>query len=225
MDRAARRGGFTLVEIMVVMAIIVSLFALVAIAAGGFLSKGYEKATGSFVRQLQQHMDEYKSRTGSYPPDGIDSPVKNDEGQAIRGSACLYYFLSKPVEVTERVGGKVSVRKTDPITRFLDANLTKENPDHPGVFELKDGWGNPIHYDNTEDGEFRPQGGDVHTPPVDDEEHPDDPRDGEFIVDGKNAVERKGIQSKSYDIWSHGEQPLKEKKPIGLPVATWNLKD
>jgi hypothetical protein len=93
------------------------------------------------------------------------------------------------------------------------------------VFELKDGWGNPIHYDNTEDGEFRPQGGDVHTPPVDDEEHPDDPRDGEFIVDGKNAVERKGIQSKSYDIWSHGEQPPNEKKPIGLPVATWNLKD
>jgi prepilin-type N-terminal cleavage/methylation domain-containing protein len=222
---ALRRAGFTLVEIMVVMAIIVSLFALVAIAAGGILSKGSEKATGSLIRQLQQHLDEYKSRTGSFPPDGIDTPVKNDEGEPIRGSACLYHFLTRPVEVSERVGGRVTVRKTDPIASFTDATLMPENEDHPGVRELKDGWGNALHYDNTEDGVFRAQGGDVHSPPMDDSEHPDDPRVGDFIVNGQNAVERPGIQGKGYDLWSHGEQTHDEKKPGGLPVATWNLKD
>jgi prepilin-type N-terminal cleavage/methylation domain-containing protein len=220
-----RRRGFTLVEIMVVMAIIVSLFALVAIAAGSLLSKGAEKATGSLIRQLQQHRDEYRVRTGSYPPDGIDSPVKNDQGEPIRGSACLHYFLTRPVEVPERVGGKVTVRKTDPIASFTEANLMPEDPDHPGVRELKDGWSNPIHYDNTENGEFRPQGGDVHFPPMDDGDHPDDPRTGDFVVNGQNAVDRSGIQGKGYDIWSHGEQSHDEKKPMHLPIATWNLKD
>lgn len=220
--RGARSRGFTLVEIMVVMAIVVMLFGLVAVSLSHYLGKASKSATQALILKLEQYLDEYKSLTGNYPPDGVDSVVRTDDGVEIKGSACLYHFLGRPVPTVRKIAGRVEKREHPAIAIFKQTELGPEDPDTPGVRELHDGWGTPIHYDNTEDGVFRPQLGDVHIPPIPDEDHPPDPRDGTVEVDGTPAVVKAGIQTKGFDIWSHGEQGHDIDLKPSLPLATWN---
>ncbi len=211
---------------MVVMAIMVTLFALVAFGVTGLRGKAAERATSALIIRLDSFLDDYKQRTGSYPPDGFDSPVKNDQGTSIKGSACLYYFLSqKPVLLIEIRAGKKFIQELPPITKFKESELSNPDPSFPDAREIIDGWGNPIHYDNTEDGQFQPQRGDCHFPPIDDEEHPGDPRSGSYAVGSKNAVDEPGIQGLGYDIWSFAEQGHEVKEILHLPIATWNIKE
>lgn len=220
-----RSRGFTLVEIMVVMAIVVMLFGLVAVSLSQYLGKASKSATVALILKLEQHLDEYKSLTGHYPPDGVDSVVRTDDGVDIKGSACLYYFLSRPVVTVRKIAGRTEKREHPAIASFKATELGPEDPDVPGVRELVDGWATPIHYDNTEDGVFRPQRGEVHIMPIPDDEHPSDPRDGSVVVDGTPAVVKEGIQSKSFDIWSHGQQGHEADVKPNLPVGTWNKEE
>src|SRR5262245_40104413 len=96
-----RDAGFTLVEILVVIAIIISLFAIVAVAAGSIRSRGNQKAAEAQILKLMTLIEDYKSKVGHYPLDGIDSEVKNAEGEKVVGSAALYYALSTPIRVKE----------------------------------------------------------------------------------------------------------------------------
>jgi len=222
----ARSGGFTLVEVIVVMAIIVTLFSLVAVSVGGLTGKAAERATGAMLRRIQHYLDDYKDMTGSYPPDGIDTPVVNDKGTPIRGSACLYYFLAqKPIPVTEIRAGKKFVREVPPIAKFSESELSLVDSNYPGAREILDGWKNPIHYDKTEDGEFRPQRCDVHIPPIDDDEHPIDPRSGDYNVGKEKAVPEAGVQGNGFDLWSYGSQEHEAKVLKYMPLASWNLKE
>lgn len=220
--RDPSRGGFTLVEIMVVMAIVVMLFGLVAVSLSQYLGKASRSATQALILKLEQYVDAYHSLKGEYPPDGVDTVVRTEDGFQIQGSACLYYLLSRPVVTIEKIGGRPQKREHPAIAAFKASELGPEDPDMPGVRELIDGWGTPIHYDNTEDGKFRPQRGEVHIPPIPDDEHPPDPRDGSLVVDGEPAVSREGIQGKGFDIWSHGEQGHELDVEPSMPVATWN---
>ncbi|MBI4605701.1 MAG: type II secretion system protein [Planctomycetes bacterium] len=225
MGARRREGGFTLVEILVVMAIVVTLFTLVALGVAGLRGRAAEKATDALLRRIMAHLDEYKNLTGTYPPDGIDSPVKNGEGTPIQGSACLYYFLAvKPTSVREIRAGKTFRSERPPLASFTSGEISEEDSTYPGVREVLDGWKNPLHYDNTEDGGFKAQGGWVHVPPLDDDEHPGDPREGDYEVNGENAVREAGIQGKGFDLWSHGEQEHEVKPLKALPIASWSLK-
>lgn len=206
------------------MAIIVTLFSLIAMGLGTVMGRASEKATKALFHRLESYLDEYRSLMGRHPPDGIDSLEKNDQGEVVRGSACLYYHLTKTLLIPSKEGGQTRLSQHDPVAKFSDRELTKEDPDHPGVREIVDGWGTPIHYDNTEDEEFHPQRGEVHFPEVDDDEHPPDPRDGTVVVEGRAAVPKSGIQSKGADSWSHATQGH-NKKGACLPIASWNLKD
>lgn len=224
--RGQRNSGFTLVEIIVVMAIVVTLFSLVAVGVSGLRGKAAERATQALLRRIQAYLDDYKEKTGSYPPDGIDSPVTNDQGTPIRGSACLYYFLAqKPVTLEEIRAGKKFVMELPPIAQIQGSEISLPNPNYPGAFEILDGWKNPLHYDNTEDGEFKPQRGEVHIPPEEDSDHPPDPRTSTFRVQGKMVVEEEGPQGLGYDVWSYGEQGHEVKELKAPPIATWSLKD
>ncbi len=112
------------------------------------------------------------------------------------------------------------------MAKFESRELTfaeDEDPENPGVKEVVDGWSIPLHYDNTENGRFRPQDGSVHYPPLM-EDHPDDPREGNREVEGKNAVVRAGNQGSGYDLWSHGEHGHDPDAEPSLPIASWNLK-
>jgi prepilin-type N-terminal cleavage/methylation domain-containing protein len=217
-----RQGGFTLVEIIVVMAILVMLFGLVAVSLSAYLGSAARSATIARISKLELFLDQYKSLTGEYPPDGIDSPERTQDGIPLKGSACLYYYLSRPVVVQETIGGRKIPREYPPVGTFKESELSFEDPDYPGVRELLDGWDTPMHYDNTTDGKFISQGGDVHYPPVPESEHPPDPRDMRFVVDGEPVVSKEGVQSRSFDIWSHSEQGHDLELPPSIPIATWN---
>ncbi len=224
--RCARRPspqGFTLVEILVVVSIIIVLFGLVAVSAGIYLGKASEARTKGLVKKLCLWLDDYKGITGHYPPDGFDAPVRTEDGQTIYGSAALYYFLSRPVLETRTIGGVPEVRQHPPVAKFDERDLTPEDPSRPGVREIVDGWGVPIHYDNTEDGKFVPQRGDAHLDILPDEDHPPDPREEGVLVDGEPVVSRHGIQRIGFDLWSHGEQGHDMSKKPNRPIASWNL--
>ena len=218
-----RNAGFTLIEIIVVMAIIVVLVGLVLVSARGILGRGYQRNTEARIRTIEDHLEKYRELTGKYPPDGFDTPEKNDQGTKIHGSTCLHYFLTRPVRVERKIAGRLEIDEHPAIAEFKQNELSPEDPDSPGARELIDGWGTPFHYDNTEDGRFEPQTFASHLPEADEETHPDDPRTGDFIVDAKNAVEKPGIQKKGFDLWSHGEQGHETNEAKSMPIATWNL--
>lgn len=214
--RLRRRAGFTMVEVLVVVSIIILLSTLVMVAQSSLRKKSYVQATNALFERLETALDTYKEYTGAYPPDGFDSEVVNDEGTPIRGSACLHYFLSREFTVTKTVSGQKRLQTYPPILEFKEAELTEPDPYFPGVREIKDGFGVPIHYDNTEDGEFIEQKGDAHFPEVDD--HPPDPRES---IEYK-AVETEGIQEDGYDLWSHGEGKHQEKYDQSSIIANWS---
>lgn len=220
--RRPQRGGFTLVEILVVVSIIVILFGLVAVSAGIYMGKAAQARTQTLVKKLCLWLEEYKGLTGHYPPDGFDSPVRTEDGQTIYGSAALYYFLSRPVVEERKIGGVSEVRQHPAVAKFDERDLSPEDSSRPGVREIVDGWGTPIHYDNTEDGRFVPQRGDAHIDVLLDEEHPPDPREEGVLVDGAPVVSRPGIQRVGFDLWSHGEQGHDMSKRPNRPIASWN---
>lgn len=217
-----RSRGFTLIEILVVISILVMLFGFLAVSAGRLFGRAANARTQGLVKKLALWLEEYRGITGHYPPDGIDSPVRTEDGQPIWGSAALYYFLSRPVVEERKIGGVPEVRVHPPIAKFESSDLTPEDPARPGVREIMDGWGTPIHYDNTEDGKFVPQRGEAHMDEIPDEEHPLDPREEGAAIEGEPIVPKSGIQRIGYDLWSHGEQGHDVNKPPSRPIASWN---
>ena len=220
--RDARRRGFTLVEILVVLAIIVLLFSLVVLAAGTYYARAYRGATESLMLRLQDRLDSYRRITGEYPPDGIDYPVENDEGTTLQGSACIHYYLTRPIVVEEISGSVTRKREYAPVmnSAFTSRELSEPDDTWPGGREIVDGWGNGIHYDNTQNGRFEPQHGEVHYPPLDDTEHPLDPREVGFEPPAPRPGE---TQSNGFDFWSHAEAEHFLDAELTEPIASWNL--
>ncbi|HLU48025.1 MAG TPA: type II secretion system protein, partial [Planctomycetota bacterium] len=177
--------GFTLIEILLVVSILISLAAIVVVAGTTILQGTQERATRAQIERLALLIDEYRQITGTYPPDGIDSQVVNANGVALRSSAALYHALTSEIETRVMVGGIPRVVKKEALVeKFPSSEIMVAGDDYPGVVELIDAFGSPFHYDNTLDGRFQPQGGEVHYPPLDDDEHPLDPRTIEGIENG-----------------------------------------
>lgn len=209
------------------LAIIVLLFSMVTVSVGTFYSSAYEQSSRAMILRLREYLETYKRLTGGYPPDGIDTDVENEEGTPIRGSACLFHFLTRPIIVEVVQGGVPRFKEYEPIiSNFTKTEISAEDSEYPDAFELIDGWGDPYHYDNTENGKFEPQGGDVHTPPRD--EDAPDPRDVTFMVRGEAAVPKPGeVQSRGFDLWSSaGQMPDDDDEDENkIPIASWNISE
>lgn len=206
------RRGFTLIEVLMVIAIILILASAIAWAVGGLVGGSYKDKTISLFRKIEIAMQAYYDDFGAYPPDGFDSPVYDmvDDEVQLRGSQCLVHFLAwkygekgqksfpdglmKQVKGAAHEGGKSKWVPVHGGRPYLD--LKKDDYGDGKFPEILDAWLNPIHYDNTDDN----AGGEVtwqddpdeqyHTPRVYDHADPD-PRRG-------------GQPSSAYDIWSHG---------------------
>src|SRR5262245_37814700 len=63
-DRKSPRPGFTLIELMVVMAIIAILISLTAAAVMKFLAKGPEVQRRSDISQMQDNIAQFKAKFG-----------------------------------------------------------------------------------------------------------------------------------------------------------------
>lgn len=68
-------GGFTLVEVLVVITIIGILAALLIPAIGGVVARGKETAIAMEVEQISQALEAYKNEYQDYPPDYSDLSV------------------------------------------------------------------------------------------------------------------------------------------------------
>jgi len=215
-----RRGGFTIVEVLMVIAVITILFTLVMVASFNLRAKASLEATRSMIHRLRDGLEDYKRLRGSYPPDGFDSEVKDSRGRPIWGAACLYEFLSREIEVEETVAGQVRRSKHPPIMEFKLNEITLEDPDNPGRHDVVDGYKFPFHYDNTEDGVFNPlkHTEEPHLEHV--EDHPPDPRSDPSVVP-RIGAQRAG----AYDIWSHGSSQghNPEKADVSQTVGSWNV--
>jgi prepilin-type N-terminal cleavage/methylation domain-containing protein len=219
---SGRRKGFTIVEVLMVVAIMTLLFGLVVFATTTVRNKAYLMTTKAMVSRLRDRIAAYKQLTGHCPPDGYDTEVKNAKGERVWGSAALYAALTTELTVEEKISGQVRTTKHPALDSFKDAELTKEDESMPGVREILDGFGLPFHYDNTEDGKFQPerQTENAHIDPVDN--HPPDPR----TSDDTEVVPKRGIQGRgSYDLWSHGSSKAHSnpKTPLKYTVGSWNV--
>ena len=168
-------------------------------------------------------LEDYKRLKGRYPPDGYDFEVKNEEGELIRGAACLHYFLTKEVQVRRKVSGKVRTRMVDPLLEVKESIELSSIDDGyaDGVYEICDPWRTPFWYDNTEDGKFEPLDEPGHPEASGVDSFPPDPRTDESL----NSVDETGIQGKGYDLWSYAEGRYKEKENLSAVIASWNLGD
>ncbi len=154
---AGRSRGFTIVEVLMVIAVMTILFTLVVMVSSRLRQKAFVERTKAMVHQLKDALEEYRTLKGTYPPDGYDFEVKNRNGKPIWGAACLYEFLTTELTIEENVAGQIRRSEHDPIMAFKANDLSPEDPDNPGIREVVDGFGLPFHYDNTEDGQFKPE--------------------------------------------------------------------
>ena len=217
--RGAGDGGFTLIEIMIVVSILLSLVAILTVKGASYILSSKKRGTQALIERLKLHVDEYQSITGKLPPDGIDFSVENEQGVRLRSGAALYHALTAPIEQRQMVAGVPKMVRHEGITAFKEGELTAPNPEFPGVREILDGYDIPIHYDNTLDG-FSPHGGEVHYPP-EEQVHAPDPR---TLPKEQGGVPRPNqAQSQKYDLWSHGAtDETGGREPV---IATWNLKE
>jgi len=145
-DRAWPESGFTLIEILIVMAIIGFLAGLVLFAAGSITKGAKDKRTIALADRIQTFLSDYYRKAGELPPDGLDTKVEID-GVRVESSAALWHALSNPVVQSFEVAGEEKVRELEPVAAFESGDLA-EDGEHPGIFHIIDGFGKRLHYDN-----------------------------------------------------------------------------
>ena len=70
-----RRKGFTLMEVLIVMAILVVLGSMVVTQFGGILSKSNSDNAMIQMRLFQKQLKFYKAHVGSYPTEGLEALI------------------------------------------------------------------------------------------------------------------------------------------------------
>lgn len=182
MSSTARRR-FTLIEILVVIAIISILTAVLAMGLGGSKDKAMHKASKALVNKIKIALEAYNSEFRDYPPDGYDTAEKpgwlvDADGvhvgtpkRALRGTAALMYFLCRPLVKFTVVGADPDDERNKQYKRvgpFLelgpkDFSMPGFNPNHPWSdatywdvkknCEIIDAYGRPLIYDKVKTAE------------------------------------------------------------------------
>src|SRR5579862_6472882 len=105
MLHSARQRGFTLVEILVVIAIICILMTLLLAVLHTIEIRAKEMATRGLISSLETGLSAYEYDWGQFPPDGYSDipgvPAVTVQGYTtanapynIQGSSALYYYLT-----------------------------------------------------------------------------------------------------------------------------------
>ena len=93
--RAHRRAGLTLVEIMVVIAILGTLMAVVAVNVLGYMDEANAEATKLQIKRIEEGLIAYAAKhKGRYPKtsDGLDAAKKYFPNNAVPRDAWGYEF-------------------------------------------------------------------------------------------------------------------------------------
>lgn len=134
--------GFTLIEMLVVIAILSLLLTLGATQFSKFLGKGKEAQTIATVEQLKALLEEYRNETSDYPPSrlaayGIKS--RNDLNEGIEALVVGLFHKDYAGRRFDDEG-----RMTNGDGDSADKNVTTHAK--PVLLEVIDAWENPLVY-------------------------------------------------------------------------------
>ena len=138
--------GFTLVELLIVIAIISLLMALLGVMIQGLLDRAKYAKTNSIVQALESSCKNYKTDFGEYPP-----VSKFGNGS----SKNLHWHLGRQRYVVQghssSGSGGIAVKRPGYIdfsSDWLETNPSSTYPQSGQVFNVIDAWVNPISYNN-----------------------------------------------------------------------------
>ncbi|RME76460.1 MAG: type II secretion system protein [Planctomycetota bacterium] len=213
MRRQGSESGFTMVEMITVMAILSILMALTLYGFDKYRKRAYQENTRALIKRLETALEQYYEDFRAYPPDGYDpdQPARrgrDGNGPVIRGAQCLVYYLGTPLKKVYEVGRDRRTKTVGPYMEFKLSDLTLD--DEADIDQLLqsastqviDAYGNPLQYDNT----HRMRDGRVAVTQL--QGAGPDPR----------SLGGGGVQARNpgrYDLWSTGPDPADPSDDIG----------
>lgn len=187
--RRTHSGGFTLVELITVVSIIVLLFALVAGAYTYADRSSKRNRTEVSIRVIRSALENYREKFGSYPQPAnpSESIAIADKSYIVGEGACLYQALSgdgfNHIEGADGLGnpdsdGQVDENEAANVTLTdLPRELWANN--NSSTYFMVDGFGHPIRY--------------IKAAPT------------QSPTPGQPPPQATTINLSTYDIWSYGE--------------------
>lgn len=138
-----RQEGFTLIEILAVIAILGLLMGIAMVGIGKFRQQGNIAATRARIETLQLMIQKYESHFGGYPNDSL-AKYKITSNNINEGIEALYVGLHlKEFAEGENLDDKLLENTDDDQTATLYHRVAGFNN---SLFEVADSWGNPIAY-------------------------------------------------------------------------------
>ena len=126
-------GGFTLLEMLIVIGIIVFLFTLVAVVALRMRDKARTSRTKSVIKRIHVIMDAYKAIWREYPA-GVVNPLYPDQWPSTNVMATIYQGV--PLDRTLVYRG----------TTLEEGAFQKDDFDAATQTYFVDPWGNSLRY-------------------------------------------------------------------------------
>lgn len=138
-----RQAGFTLIEILAVIAILGLLMGIAAVGIGKFRQKGNIAATKATIETLGLMIQKYESHYGSCPEDTLANYKIQNNG-INEGIEALYVGLHrKDFAEGATLDEKLLSNTDEDTTATVYHRVAGFNN---SLFEVKDAWGNPIAY-------------------------------------------------------------------------------
>lgn len=143
----ANRRGFTLVEMLVVVAIISMLAAIVAYNMMGNLDKGKLQGTKGQILNLSLALESYKTDLGSYPPSAwLADALENGLGASLKWHGPYYKFETARTGFVDG-SGNLRDRRNSPLLFFDGSNAESVLlPNRAGAKVYLDQFDRPIIY-------------------------------------------------------------------------------
>lgn len=137
----ARRRGFTLIEMLVVMAIIAIIAASISVVLISPSSRAMVQRTRSQIMMIEGALEAYRDELGRYPPDtGYGLDMASGPGTYDAGSLWRYLILRvRDPKTGELLGPFLEEWPREDLREYSDANAGKS-------FYLTDPWRKPYGF-------------------------------------------------------------------------------
>jgi prepilin-type N-terminal cleavage/methylation domain-containing protein len=163
--RSPGARGFTLIEILVVVGIVLLLASVLVVALSGAMGKSDEARTAATIQTLKSNIDAYSARWGSAPPGNIKdlgalmaggvvlgAPNRENEGiealvLALRSRKEQGPYLDAPLFADDTRRSNLDFDQVAEIAMTAAALDIPEETSRE-LYEFVDSWGNPLVYLN-----------------------------------------------------------------------------